>query len=162
MKIVDPDDFRATPERMVAWGGSNGGTLVSQATTVSNGQIAKHQYWDLRFDVSPRWTRFDEAVEALEHLLRRTVNDHMISDVPVGGSRADILLHGIEAGGPRRESLPRYLSGFAPQSRPETRYALRLIPPPEDLPALQRRDRRARPACRASAWTPSGGRARFA
>jgi asparagine synthase (glutamine-hydrolysing) len=52
--------------------------------TVSNGQISKRQYWDLRFNVSPRWTRFDDAVEALQHLLRRTVRDHLISDVPVG------------------------------------------------------------------------------
>ncbi len=52
--------------------------------TVSDGKITKHQYWDLRFETSKRWTRFDEAVEALRELLRRTVKDHMISDVPVG------------------------------------------------------------------------------
>ena len=52
--------------------------------TVHKGQITKRQYWDLRFEVSPRWTRFDEAVEALQELLQRSVKDHMISDVPVG------------------------------------------------------------------------------
>ena len=52
--------------------------------TVQNGRVAKRRYWDLRFETSPRWTRFDEAVEALQTLLRDTVKDHMISDVPVG------------------------------------------------------------------------------
>ena len=52
--------------------------------TVSNGQVDKRQYWDLRFDHSLRWTRFEEAVEALQGLLRRSIKDHMISDVPVG------------------------------------------------------------------------------
>jgi asparagine synthase (glutamine-hydrolysing) len=52
--------------------------------TVRNGRITKRQYWDLRFEISMRWKRFDEAVEALRALLKRTVKDHMISDVPIG------------------------------------------------------------------------------
>ena len=52
--------------------------------TVHKGRVTKRRYWDLRFETSPRWTRFDEAVEALQTLLRDTVKDHMISDVPVG------------------------------------------------------------------------------
>ncbi len=52
--------------------------------TVSNGQVNKRQYWDLSFEISPRWRRFDEAVDALQELLERIVKDHMISDVPVG------------------------------------------------------------------------------
>ena len=52
--------------------------------TVRKDRITKHQYWDLHFEISPRWTRFDEAVEALQELLQRSVKDHMISDVPVG------------------------------------------------------------------------------
>lgn len=52
--------------------------------TVHHAQTAVQQYWDLRFAASPKWKRFDEAVEALRSLLRRTVKDHMISDVPVG------------------------------------------------------------------------------
>jgi asparagine synthase (glutamine-hydrolysing) len=51
---------------------------------VQKGAITKHRYWDLRFEISPRWNQFDEAVEALQELLRRSVRDHMISDVPVG------------------------------------------------------------------------------
>lgn len=52
--------------------------------TIQNGQMTKQRYWDLHFETSPRWTRFDEAVEALQLLLRNSVKDHMISDVPVG------------------------------------------------------------------------------
>lgn len=52
--------------------------------TVSNGQITKRKYWDLRFEVSPRWTQFEEAVEALQELLQHSIKDHMIGDVPVG------------------------------------------------------------------------------
>lgn len=52
--------------------------------TVQQSGMTKHRYWDLRFDVSPCWTRFDEAVEALQELLQQSVKDHMISDVPVG------------------------------------------------------------------------------
>lgn len=57
--------------------------------TVHNGRIIKRQYWDLHFQVSPSWTNFSGAVEALQALLRGAVKDHMISDVPVG-----ILLSG--------------------------------------------------------------------
>jgi len=49
-----------------------------------NGRIEVKQYWDLRFEISPRWKSFDMAVEALQELLCRSVKDHMISDVPVG------------------------------------------------------------------------------
>jgi asparagine synthase (glutamine-hydrolysing) len=52
--------------------------------TVCDGQIDKRQYWDLRFDASPPKIDFEEAVAELRALLRRTVKDHMISDVPVG------------------------------------------------------------------------------
>jgi len=52
--------------------------------TVHQGRLAVRQYWDLHFETSSRWDSFDEAVEALKELLRRTVKDHMISDVPVG------------------------------------------------------------------------------
>jgi asparagine synthase (glutamine-hydrolysing) len=52
--------------------------------TVKNGQIVNKQYWDLSFQISSQWTSIDQAVEALQQLLSRTVKDHMISDVPVG------------------------------------------------------------------------------
>jgi len=52
--------------------------------TVKNGQVTIKDYWDLHFEISLRWTNFHVAVEALQQLLRQTVKDHMISDVPVG------------------------------------------------------------------------------
>ena len=46
--------------------------------------IEVRKYWDLKFpDVRKDWS-FNEAVTNLRSLLRRTVKDHMISDVPVG------------------------------------------------------------------------------
>lgn len=74
--------------------------------TVSNGQIIKRQYWDLRFESSSRWARFDEAVDALQELLPRTVKDHMISDVPVG-----VLL----SGGVDSTGVLRYAAEHADQ-----------------------------------------------
>lgn len=52
--------------------------------TVKDGRITTKQYWDLKFEISSHWKSLDDAVEGLQMLLRRTVKDHMISDVPVG------------------------------------------------------------------------------
>jgi asparagine synthase (glutamine-hydrolysing) len=52
--------------------------------TVHDSKTEVQQYWDLRFETSPSWKSFHEAVEALRELLCRAVKDHMISDVPVG------------------------------------------------------------------------------
>ncbi len=51
--------------------------------TVQDGKISLKRYWDLTF---PRTTKTDfrESVSHLDDLLRQTVRDHMISDVPVG------------------------------------------------------------------------------
>lgn len=52
--------------------------------TVIDGQVKKRQYWDLHFPTSTLQIGFEDAVHELRSLLRRTVKDHMISDVPVG------------------------------------------------------------------------------
>lgn len=52
--------------------------------TVRDGRVASHQYWDLTFPRQRGRCDFDESVEALRSVLRRTVRDHLISDVPVG------------------------------------------------------------------------------
>lgn len=52
--------------------------------TIRNGEIKDRQYWDLRFESEQQWSSFEEAVDALQKLLSRTVKDHMLSDVPVG------------------------------------------------------------------------------
>lgn len=63
--------------------------------TVDGGRISIHQYWDLRFQPPAADTGFDGAVEALRGLLRNTVADHMISDVPVGM----LLSGGVDSSG---------------------------------------------------------------
>lgn len=52
--------------------------------TVIDGKVENRQYWDLEFPSSPRRISHQDAVHELRSLLRRTVKDHMISDVPVG------------------------------------------------------------------------------
>ena len=51
---------------------------------VKNGEVTRKSYWDLRYEPSNRWSNIDEAAEELCSLLRQTVKQHMISDVPVG------------------------------------------------------------------------------
>jgi asparagine synthase (glutamine-hydrolysing) len=51
---------------------------------VKDGCVSCREYWDLQFAPDAKWERLDQAAEALSELLRRTVRDHMLSDVPVG------------------------------------------------------------------------------
>lgn len=51
---------------------------------VRNGRISFHQYWDLRFSETQGCGSLAESCAELERLLRRSVREHMISDVPVG------------------------------------------------------------------------------
>jgi asparagine synthase (glutamine-hydrolysing) len=96
--------------------------------TVHNGRMTKKRYWDLRFEISPRWTHFDEAVEALRALLRSTVKDHMISDVPVGV----LLSGGVDSTGVLRYAVEQtkkristFTVGFAGEEFADERpYAL--------------------------------------
>ncbi|WP_340122717.1 asparagine synthase (glutamine-hydrolyzing) [Methylobacter svalbardensis] len=97
--------------------------------TVSNGQIKKCQYWDLHFGISPRWERFDEAVEALQELLQRSVKDHMISDVPVGV----LLSGGVDSTGVLRYAVEQsdqpihtFTVGFEGEAFPDERPFARL------------------------------------
>lgn len=48
------------------------------------GKYTIKRYWDLQYRPDPRWTDFNEAAEALYELTKKTVREHMISDVPVG------------------------------------------------------------------------------
>lgn len=97
--------------------------------TVSNGQVIKRQYWDLHFENSTRWSRFDEAVEALQELLPRTVKDHMISDVPVGV----LLSGGVDSTGVLRyavdqtaKQISTFTVGFAGEEFADERPFARL------------------------------------
>src|SRR5262249_23570376 len=51
---------------------------------VQNGQIECNEYWDLYYDINPKWKNLGDAANALSDLIRETVRDHMVSDVPVG------------------------------------------------------------------------------
>ena len=52
--------------------------------TVCDGQVLIRQYWDLDFRAQARPGRFGDAVEELQQLLDQTVENHLISDVPLG------------------------------------------------------------------------------
>jgi asparagine synthase (glutamine-hydrolysing) len=56
---------------------------------MEDGKVKVRQYWDLEFAHPARNGDFTAATDELVELLRETVRDHMISDVPVG-----ILLSG--------------------------------------------------------------------
>jgi asparagine synthase (glutamine-hydrolysing) len=63
--------------------------LPGHYVVVENGNVLQSKYWDLHFN-RDRWSMsFEEAVAELHSLLKTTVRDHMIADVPVG-----ILLSG--------------------------------------------------------------------
>lgn len=87
--------------------------------TVCDGVISKRSYWDLDFATDRRWTSFDAAVEALQELLSKTVQRHLISDVPVGvllsggvDSTAMLRYASEHSAGP----LQAFTIGFAGQS----------------------------------------------
>ncbi|MGC8494223.1 MAG: asparagine synthase (glutamine-hydrolyzing) [Syntrophobacteraceae bacterium] len=63
--------------------------------TACEGKIVDREYWDLRFQVDPGRTNFNDVVEELRDLLRKTVKSHMISDVPVGV----LLSGGVDSSG---------------------------------------------------------------
>jgi len=47
-------------------------------------EIKLKQYWDLRFTDGKKWKSLEQASEALYDLVKKTVCEHMMSDVPVG------------------------------------------------------------------------------
>lgn len=47
------------------------------------GEIYRAPYWTLRFEPEERW-RVEDAKERLDELLRASVKEHLISDVPLG------------------------------------------------------------------------------
>jgi asparagine synthase (glutamine-hydrolysing) len=98
--------------------------------TVKNGHTSIRAYWDLSLRPTSEWASFEQAVEALDRLLHRTVGDHMISDVPVGVllsggvDSTGVLSHTIEQ---TTERVRSFTVGFAQQGfedeRPYARIA---------------------------------------
>lgn len=81
--------------------------------TAKDGHITTVQFWDLSF--AKQSLTFGEATDNLEHLLSRTVSDHMISDVPVGV----LLSGGVDSTGVlsfasenTRETIRTFTVGF--------------------------------------------------
>ena len=51
---------------------------------MEDGKVKVSRYWDLKFTAPESNGHFRDSVEALQEMLKQTVRDHMISDVPVG------------------------------------------------------------------------------
>ena len=51
---------------------------------MEDGNVKVSRYWDLKFTAPESNGHFRDSVEALQEMLKQTVRDHMISDVPVG------------------------------------------------------------------------------
>jgi len=95
---------------------------------VQDGIVRAEQYWDLEATASSTMT-FNEAVEALQGILRRTVRSHMISDVPVGV----LLSGGVDSTGVLRfaaeassKPLHSFTVGFAGEGFADERPFARL------------------------------------
>lgn len=58
--------------------------LPGHCLTVRNGKCVDKEYWDLSFSREHNHVTIKEAEEGLVDILRQSVRDHMISDVPVG------------------------------------------------------------------------------
>lgn len=90
------------------------------------------RYWDLRFSRSRYEQSFEDSVDELHALLRQTVRDHMIADVPVGVllsggvDSSAVLSFAAEAAG---ERVKAFTIGFAGDDvvdeRPYARLAAR-------------------------------------
>ncbi len=62
-----------------------------------DGQVSSEAYWSLPFGAPKAW-RVEEATEELERLLKQSIREHMISDVPLGiwlsgGMDSTTILH---------------------------------------------------------------------
>ena len=96
---------------------------------VKDGRVRKEQYWDLSFNTEQSWNNLSHAADALRTLLRESVQDHMISDVPVGV----LLSGGVDSTGilryaaeQSREAIHSFTIGFAGQGFTDERPYARL------------------------------------
>ena len=89
-----------------------------------NGEIREERYWRLNFAPSAKWT-LGSAKEALDGLMRDSVKEHMLSDVPLGiwssgGLDSSAILHyAAEAAG---RKLMTFSVSFKGRSFDESRY----------------------------------------
>jgi asparagine synthase (glutamine-hydrolysing) len=92
-----------------------------------DGEVLSDSYWQLPFGVRRDWT-LESAREELDDLLRQSVREHLISDVPLGvwlsgGVDSSTILHyAAECGGP----LKTFSISFQGRSFDETAYIRRV------------------------------------
>jgi asparagine synthase (glutamine-hydrolysing) len=89
-----------------------------------DGSFSRTQYWQLRFDVDPKWTEA-AARERLDELMRLSVREHLISDVPLGvwasgGLDSSAVLHYAAQEVPR--GLKTFSISFAGHAHDESEY----------------------------------------
>lgn len=89
-----------------------------------DGKTSTQCYWRLNFQEQPHWT-IDSAKEQLDFLLRDSMREHMISDVPLGiwlsgGIDSSTILHYAAAATPAR--LKTFSITFRGRSFDETDY----------------------------------------
>ncbi|HKS76186.1 MAG TPA: asparagine synthase (glutamine-hydrolyzing) [Terriglobales bacterium] len=98
--------------------------------TVSRGVVTIKQYWDLDVAGPKRTGSVEENVEALRALLRQSIRDHMISDVPVGVllsggvDSAAVLSYAVETAGDR---ISTFTIGFGEGCPADEREPARLV-----------------------------------
>jgi len=88
-----------------------------------NGAIVRQMYWHLRFQPDPKIT-LEDAKEELDRLLRLSVREHLIADVPVGvwasgGLDSSTVLHYAAQEAPR---LNTFSISFRGHSHDESQY----------------------------------------
>jgi asparagine synthase (glutamine-hydrolysing) len=89
-----------------------------------NGRVRTEAYWNLEFRPNPRMT-LERAQEELDCLLRDSVKEHLISDVPLGvwssgGIDSSTILHYAAEASPRK--LKTFSISFQGRSFDESRY----------------------------------------
>jgi len=90
-----------------------------------DGHVRVEQYWKPRFETNYQWT-LESAKEALDELLKQSIREHLVADVPVGvwlsgGVDSTTLLHYARENSPSR--LKTFSICFAGRSFDESRYA---------------------------------------
>ena len=94
-----------------------------------NGTVRTDCYWQLPYGVSNQWT-LESAEEQLDSLLKQSVREHMLSDVPLGvwlsgGVDSSTILHYAAQASSSR--LKTYSISFHGRSFDETEYIKRVV-----------------------------------
>jgi len=94
-----------------------------------NGTVRTDCYWELPYGVSNHWT-LESAEEQLDELLKQSVREHMLSDVPLGvwlsgGVDSSTILHYAAQASSSR--LKTYSISFHGRSFDETEYIKRVV-----------------------------------